>query len=162
VSCFTRFGLFGLSAGEVPAPARVPARQVYQAFGVGGRSSPVNDGSRLLGAPVVVPHYAALIASLRPGEATRMWAWLIQYGHFSPLTNVESLMFPPSATCDSAGIVWNHLKGSWNLALQTLGWGRYLVERRGQVPVLWHAAMANAFLREGYLLLASNGPAPTP
>ena len=100
-SCFTRFGLFGLSAGEVPVPARVLAEQVYQAFGVGGRSSPVNDGSRLLGAPVVVPHYAALIASLRPDEAIRMWDWLIQYGHFSPLNNVESLMFPAGAACDS-------------------------------------------------------------
>ena len=161
-SCFTRFGLFGLSAGEVPVPARVQAEQVYQAFGVGGRSSPVNDGSRLLGAPVVVPHYTALIASLRPDEAIRMWDWLIQYGHFSPLSNMESLMFPAGASCDSAGVVWNQLKGSWNLALQTLGWGRYLAERRGQIPVLWQAAMANAFLREGYLRLAPNKPAPTP
>ena len=113
---------------------------------------------RCLGAPVVIPHDAALIASLRPDEATRMWDWLIEYGHFSPLNNVESLMFPAGAGCDSGAFVWNHLKGSWNLSLQTLGWGRYLAERRGQVPVLWQAAMANAFLREGYLLLAPGKP----
>jgi hypothetical protein len=153
-ACFTRLGLFGLSAGEVPVPARVLARDVYQAFGVGGRSGPANDGSTLLGAPVVVPHYAALIASLRPVEATRMWGWLIQYGYFSPLNNVESLMFPVGAGCDPASAAWNQLKGSWNLALQTLGWGRYLAERRGEIPVLWQATTANAVLRSGYRLLA--------
>ena len=162
-SCFTRLGLFGLSAGEVPVPARVLPQEVYQAFGVGGRSGPANDGSRLLGAPVVVPHDAALIASLRPGEAIRMWDWLIENGRFSPLNNVESLMFPVGASCDAAGSAWNHLKGSWNLALQTLGWGRYLAERRGQVSVLSQAAMADPLLQEGYLLLAPGGliSAPT-
>ena len=156
-ACFTRFGLFGLSAGEVPVPSMVSSDSIYQAFGVGGRSGSANDGSRLLGAPVVVPHYAALIASLRPGEATRMWGWLTQYGYFSPLTNVESLMFPVGAGCDPASAAWNQLKGSWNLALQTLGWGRYLAERRGQVSVLWQAATENAFLRDGYRLLAPDG-----
>jgi beta-glucosidase len=153
-ACFTRFGLFGLSAAEVPVPGRVLAKEVYQGLGVGGRSGPANDGATLLGAPVVVPHYAALIASLRPVEVTRMWAWLIQYGYFSPLNNVESLMFPVGAGCDPASAVWNQLKGSWNLALQTLGWGRYLAERRGEIPVLWQATTANALLRRGYRLLA--------
>ena len=157
-SCFARLGLFGLSAAEVPDPTIVPPGSIYQAFGVGGRDPRANDGSALLGAPVVVPHDAALIASLRPDEAIRMWDWLIQHGHFSPLNNVESLMFPAGAACDSGGVVWNQLKGSWNLSLQTLGWGRYLAERRGQVPVLWQATMANAFLREGYLLLAPGEP----
>jgi hypothetical protein len=156
-SCFARLGLFGLSAAEVPDPSLVPPGSIYQAFGVGGRDPRANDGSALLGAPAVVPHDAALIASLRPDAALRMWNWLITYGHFSPLNNVESLMFPAGASCDSAGVVWNQLKGSWNLALQTLGWGRYLAERRGQVPVLWQATMANAFFREGYLLLAPGG-----
>jgi hypothetical protein len=86
-----------------------------------------------------------------------MWGWLTQYGYFSPLTNVESLMFPVGAGCDPASAAWNQLKGSWNLALQTLGWGRYLAERRGQVFVLWQAAMENAFLRDGYRLLAPDG-----
>ena len=161
-SCLVKHRLFGLSAAEVPDPSLVPPGGIYQAFGVGGRDRCANDGSALLGAPVVVPHYAGLIASLRPGEATRMWDWLIEKSLITPLNNVESLMFPAGATCDSGGAVWNQLKGSWNLSLQTLGWGRYLAERRGQVPVLWQAAMANAFLREGYLLLAPNGPAPTP
>jgi hypothetical protein len=146
----------------VPDPSLVPPGSIYQAVGVGGRDLRANDGLTSLGAPVVVPHYAALIASLRPDEAIRMWDWLIQHGHLAPLNNVESLMFPAGATCESGGVVWNQLKGSWNLALQTLGWGRYLAERRGQIPVLWQAAMANAFLREGYLRLAPNEPAPTP
>ena len=157
-SCFARLGLFGLSAAEVADPAIVPPGSIYQAFGVGGRDPRASDGSTLLGAPAVVPHDAALIASLRPDEALRMWDWLITQGHFSPLNNVESLMFPAGAACDSGGVVWNQLKGSWNLSLQTLGWGRYLAERRGQVPVLWQATMANAFFREGYLLLAPGEP----
>jgi hypothetical protein len=70
-------GLFGLSAGEVPDPAMVAKAQIYQAFGVGGRFSPANDGSALLGAPVVAPHYSAMIASLYPQEAIAMWSWLI-------------------------------------------------------------------------------------
>jgi hypothetical protein len=160
-SCFARLGLFGLSSAEVPNPSQVASGSIYQAFGVGGRDPCANDGSSPPGAPVVVPHYAGLIASLRPGEATRMWDWLIEKSLITPLNNVESLMFPPGAACDCANVVRNQMKGSWNLALQTLGWGRYLAERRGQVPVLWQAAMANAFLREGYLLLAPNGPAPT-
>jgi hypothetical protein len=157
-SCFAQLGLFGLSAAEVPDPSLVSPGSIYQAFGVGGRDPRANDGSALLGAPVVTPHDAALIASLRLDEAIRMWDWLIQYRHFSPLNNVESLIFPAGAACDSGGVVWNQLKGSWNLSLQTLGWGRYLSERRGQVPVLWQATMANVFVREGYLLLAPGEP----
>lgn len=135
-SCFAQLGLFGLSTGEVPDPARVPSGNIYQAFGVGGRDPRPNDGSVLLGAPVVTPHYAALIAALRPAAAVGMWDWLIDNGFFTPLNNVESLMFPPGAACDASGVVWNHLKGSWNLALQTLGWGRYLAQQQGQTPFL--------------------------
>ncbi len=157
-SCFTRIGLFGLSATEVPVPSLVPpGNGIYQAFGVGGRFAPANDGSALLGAPVVVPHYSAMIASLRPQEATRMWNWLINDGHFSPLNNVESLMFPPGSSCDAAIVEWNQLKGSWNLALQTLGWGRYLAEQSGQMPVLWQATMMDPLLRNGYRVLAPGG-----
>jgi hypothetical protein len=159
-SCLARLGLFGLSACEVPDPSRVSQGSIYQAFGVGGRFTPANDGLALLGAPVVVPHYAAMIASLRPQEAIEMWDWLINNGYFTPLNNVESLVFPGSG-CDSAALVWNQLKGSWNLSLQTLGWGRYLAERDGQVPILWQAATANPLLRTGYLLLAPGGPTST-
>ncbi len=153
-ACFTPIGSFGLSAAEVPDPSLVPpGNGVYQAFGVGGRFAPANDGSALFGAPAVVSHYSAMITSLQPQEATSMWNWLIAAGHFSPLNNVESLMFPAGSNCDSTSVLWNHLKGSWNLSLQTLGWGRHLAEQRGQSPILWQATLANPLLRKGYLLL---------
>jgi hypothetical protein len=157
-ACFAQLGLFGLSAAEVPDPSSVPQGSIYQAFGVGGRFASANDGTTLLGAPVVVPHYSAMIASLRPQEAIEMWDWLIKNGGFSPLNNVESLVFPASLSCDSDSMVWNQLRGSWNLSLQTLGWGRYLAERRGQVPILWQATNANSLSHKGYLLLAPSGP----
>jgi hypothetical protein len=157
-SCFDHLGWFGLSAAEVPAPSAVAPADIYQAFGVGGRFSPSHDGSSLLGAPVVVPHYSAMIASLRPGETISMWNWLITQGLVSPLNNVESLMFSPGATgCDATQLEWNHLKGSWNLALQTLGWGRYLARQHGGMPILWQATMVNPLLRTGYLLLVPHG-----
>jgi hypothetical protein len=152
-SCFSQLGLFGLSAGEVPVPSAITDGGIYQAFGIGGRFAEANDGSALLGAPVVVPHYAATIASLHPNEAIATWDWLIENGLFTPLTNVESLMFPAGSRCDAAAVQWNQLKGSWNLTLQTLGWGRYLAERDGHVPILWQATSASPFLRRGYALL---------
>ena len=161
-SCLARFGLFGLSAAEGPDPSRVSPADLYQAVGVGGRFKGPNDGSALWGAPIVAPHYAAMIASLRPEEATAMWDWLIQHGYFSPLTNVESLMFDAGTNCDPNQATWNSLKGSWNLLLQTLGWGRYLAERRGETSVLWQAVTVNPFLRNGYRLLAPGGAASAP
>jgi hypothetical protein len=146
--------LFGLSASEVPSPTTVDQGRIYQAFGVGGRFAPANDGSALFGAPVVVPHYSAMIASLRPQEAIKMWDWLINHGYFSPLNNVESLMFSEKSGCDADLIVWNQLKGSWNLSLQTLGWGRYLAEQGGLIPILWQATTANPLLRAGHFLLS--------
>lgn len=86
-----------------------------------------------------------------------MWNWLIDGAYFSPLNNVESLMFIANSDCDATVPVWNHLKGSWNLSLQTLGWGRYLAEREGKVPVLWQAITANPLLRDGYLILTPSG-----
>jgi len=157
-SCFAKFGWFGLSAAEVADPSSVSPAGIYQAFGVGGRFAGPNDGLLPSGGPVVVPHDAALLASLRPGEALRMWDWLMEHGLFSPLTDVESLMFPAGASCHSDSVRWNELKGSWNLSLQTLGWGRYLAESRGAVPVLWRATTANSLLRQGYHMLAPGGP----
>jgi hypothetical protein len=154
--CFAQLGFFGLSAGEVPAPWTVAQNEIYQAYGIGGAFAPVNDGSAL-GAPVVVPHYSAMAASLRPAEAIAMWDWLIANGYFSPLNNVESLMFPVGTNCDQTTVVWNQLKGSWNLSLQTLGWGRYVEERDGTAPALWQAGTTNRLLRKGYDLLAPNG-----
>jgi hypothetical protein len=49
-----------------------------------------------------------------------------------------------------------------DLSLQTLGWGRYLAERHGQVPILWQAITNNPLLRKGYLLLVPGGLSPTP
>jgi len=155
-SCFSQHGLFGLSAGEVPNPYMVSQSSIYQAYGVGGAFSSANDGSTL-GTSVVVPHYSAMIASLHPQAAIQMWNWLIANGYFSPLTNAESLAFQDNVTCDSKAVYWNQLKGSWNLSLQTLGWGRYLAERENKIPVLWQAGMTNPFLQEGYDLLAPNG-----
>jgi hypothetical protein len=106
---------------------------------------------------VAVPHYSALIASIQPDEVIEMWDWLIGSGHFSPLNNVESLLFVAGSECEPASLIWNHLKGSWNLALQTLGWGRYLAERDGRVPILWQAVTENSFMNEGYPLLAPSG-----
>jgi len=155
-ACFSQFGLFGLSAAESPVPARVPKGSIYQAFGVGGQFAPAHDGSDLLGSPAIAPHYSAMIASLHPQDSIKMWEWLIKNGYFTPLNNVESLTFPVVSNCDVTRAEWNQLKGSWNLALQALGWGRYLAERDGYVPALWQATKTNLFLRRGYLLLAPN------
>lgn len=170
-SCLAKMGLFGLSAAEVPDPTLMPrGKGVYQTLGVGGAeasqsnervATPPKDGSNLMGAPYVVPHYAGLLASLRPQEAIKMWDWLIKGGLMSPLNNVESLMFPAGSKCEPQAGVWNHLKGSWNLSLQTLGWGRYLAERRGQLPVLWQATTTNPLLSRGYRLLAPKEATPT-
>ncbi|HLF00627.1 MAG TPA: hypothetical protein VI547_01530, partial [Anaerolineales bacterium] len=166
-SCPAQLGLFGLSAGESPAPAMVARADIYQASGLGGAIAPANDGSAL-GAPVVVPHYSAMVASLRSEESIKMWDWLIDNGYFSPLNNVESLLFQANGNCYPTTVVWNQLKGSWNLSLQTLGWGRYLMERDGQDSTLWQAAKTTTLLHNGYLLLESGGsvsnqsPTPTP
>jgi hypothetical protein len=158
-SCFVRPGLFGLSAAEAPDPAT--AASMYQAYGVGGRFADAVDGSAT-GTAVIIPHYAALAASLNPSAAIMMWNWLIENGYFTPLNNVESLTFPTNTGCDPATATWNHLKGSWNLALQTLGWGRYLAERAGQTPILWEAAWTNTLLSRGTQLLnQSTSPVTT-
>jgi hypothetical protein len=152
-SCFTQLGLFGLSAGEVPAPWMVPQNNIYQAFGVGGAFGIVNDGGQF-GSPVITPHYGATIASVRPKESLRMWAWLIDNGYFTPLNNIESLSFKSQSNCAATNTDFNQLKGSWNLSLQALGWGRYLSEQHGGKYILWEAIRSNLFLRDGYSILA--------
>ena len=153
--CFSSNGLFGLSAAEVPYPSMVAQNTIYQAYGTGGLFASANDGSAF-GATVIVPHYSAMIASIRPEEAITMWDWLIEKGFFSPLNNVESLSFPTNESCDYSTVVWNQLKGSWNLSLQTLGWGRCLAERAGRTSVLWQAVTMNPLLHGGYGLLTPN------
>jgi len=135
--------LFGLSAAEVPSPWRVAPSHIYSAFGVGGHI-PANDGVTLMGHGVVTPHYIGLAASRRPAQAVAAWRSLQDQGLISPLNNVESLMWTDEPTC--ARVEWNALKGSWNLGLQTLGWGQLLT---GTNP-LYEAMAANPSLRQGY------------
>ena len=159
-SCFSQLGLFGLSAAEIPDAAMAANGDVYQAFGTGGLFTGPNDGTGF-GTAVIVPHYSAMIASLHPQEAAQMWEWLIRHGYFSPLNNVESFTFPTRLNCNPEAAAWNSLKGSWNLSLQTLGWGRYLAERNGQEPILWQATANNPFLNSGYLLMTGEETAET-
>ncbi|MFH0909284.1 MAG: hypothetical protein V1929_11015 [bacterium] len=102
-------GLFGLSAAEIPDGS------AYGAYGTGGQPTPYNDGNHR----VAVPHYAGLIAALRPAEAQQMWQQLKTMGLLSPLNNVESIAVNPAS-----GVIEtvNYLRGSWNLALQAEGW----------------------------------------
>jgi len=146
-SCYASMGLFGLSAAEVPAPSEVTPSQIYQPFGVGG-TVPANDGTSLLGHAVVVPHYPAMVSALRPDEAVTSWERLMEDGLFTPLNNTESLMFDDEPSCTQ--VRWNGLRGSWNLGLQALGWGRYLSQSRNP---LYEAMWANEMLAEAYRVL---------
>jgi hypothetical protein len=160
-SCLVKAGLFGLSAAEVPSPWYVSKEDIYQAFSLGGRFELPKDGAAIMGSPVVVPHYSAMVAPLQPVAAINSWEWFIDHHFFTPLNNVESLMFLSNSPCSSNSVKWNHMKGSWNLALQTLGWGRYLAHRSGQVPILWQAVDENDFLSQGYKLLTTKNPNPS-
>lgn len=148
---------FGLSAAEIPNPSTVPiSESVYRAFGVGGETPtgapvPANDGQTdpYLLHPVIVPHYAALVASLRPDQARAFWEWLELTGLFTPLNNVESLMFTDEPACTD--MAWNDLKGSWNLSLQTLSWGRFLA---GSNNPLYQALGDHEMLRRGFRMMA--------
>ncbi|MCB8977589.1 MAG: hypothetical protein H6657_09230 [Ardenticatenaceae bacterium] len=153
-TCYDSLGLFGLSAAEVPEPALVLPADVYQAFGVGGRIM-ANDGSSLFGTPVIVPHAVGLLALEKPLEALSLWTWLVDNNLFTPLNNVESFLFIDGNTsCTPDSMRWNSLKGSWNLALQTVGWGNYLL--RDQGPALWLATRQSPYLYTGYLVLVPN------
>ncbi|MBK8011221.1 MAG: hypothetical protein IPK13_07710 [Deltaproteobacteria bacterium] len=151
-ACLTRAALFGLSAAEAPTGDR------YVAFGVGGASTPTLDGFSAYGTPVVAPHYAAMVATTLPKDTQRMWSWLEEHGLMSPLSHVDSLMFPDNQRCDEHGAVWTQLKGSWNLTLETLGWGRAAALERNETPILWTSTERNRFLDRGYRLLTSPIP----
>ena len=114
---------------------------------MGGVISP-NDGSALLGHAVIVPHYAGMVAAISPTQASAVWDWLETKALFTPLNNVESLMTTDEPTC--AQITWNALKGSWNLSLQTLGWGRLLA---GSDHPLYQALWTSEVLRQGYMVM---------
>ena len=155
----SQLDLFGLSSAEVPDPSVVAEDEIYQEFGVGGQFAEPNPvitypvNGVIVTASVAIPHYSAMISSLRPTEAKMMWQWLISEGLFTPLNNVESFMFVEEPPAYMDGPIWNSLKGSWNLALQTLGWGRYLAEQEGETPVLQQAFWNNEFLAGGYAIL---------
>ena len=136
--------LFGLSAAEDPLG------ETYQAFGVGGVISP-NQGIDLLGHAVIVPHDAALAAVLTPTAALSTWSWLESNNYFTPLSNPESLMCIDEPACET--IVWNAQQSSWNLSLQTLGWGRYLTGEGATNP-LHNAMQSNATLAAGYRVMS--------
>jgi len=139
-------GLFGLSAAE--GPEIHPAQ--YVAYGVGGAHELLEDGD----GEVIVPHYAGMIADIRLEDAKRVWEGLRDQGAsflegtvtISPLNNVESLRVNKT----TGACTTNHLKGSWNLALQAEGWALADPVLRAE---LVFAVRENAFLREGYALL---------
>jgi hypothetical protein len=155
----SQFDLFGLSSAESPDPSVGSEDDIYQEFRVGGQFADPKAiitftiGSEVVTASVAAPHYSAMIASLRPNEAKTVWQWLIDEGLFTPLNNVESFMFIEEPPAYVDGSIWNSLKGSWNLALQALGWGRYLAEQEANTPILWQAFQDNEFLADGYALL---------
>ncbi|MCP5094064.1 MAG: hypothetical protein GY943_00775, partial [Chloroflexi bacterium] len=115
---------FGLSAAEVPDRSALPASAIYQAFGIGGNILANDNANGQLQDSIITPHYAGLSASAKPNAAIDLWQWLISGGIFTPLNNVESYAISTASSCTTTS--WNALKGSWNLSLQTLGWGRHL------------------------------------
>ena len=149
LSCFAQhrynqYALFGLSASEVPEPWEVSEKEVYGAWGIGGRTS--KDGSALVGSPIIAPHYAAMIAELQPEKSKAFFEKLMNgYGVLTPLNNVESLCI------DAQGnLHWNSLKGSWNLSLQALGLGKALLQNK-YGP--YNSLPRNEFLANGLRLL---------
>lgn len=148
-------GLLGLSASEVPEPWLIAnEKQVYGAWGVGGHNDTPNDGSLLVGYPIVAPHYAAMVSTEHPKAADKLFEHLAAEFIFTPLNNVESLGHAFGENVPR----WNGLKGAWNLALQTLGAGRRLSEAN-YGP--YRALAANAFLNNGFdALIPLLGEAP--
>jgi hypothetical protein len=146
--CYSSRHVFGLSAAEVPDPAAVAPPDIYQPFGVGGRI-PANDGTVTMGQPVVVPHYAALVAAAFPRDATRAWQEFEAMGVVTPLNNAESLMITSEPGCGR--VVWNSLHGSLNLTLQTLGWGRAILGSSNPLP---RAMQTNDFLRQAWRIMS--------
>lgn len=115
--------LFGSSAAEHAEPWAVPEDAIYQAFGLGGRFAPRNDGVQFVGHPIAAPHYAAMIAARAPQPAEIMLDFLWQRGLLTPLNAVESVY---GTHGEALTLHWNSLKGSWNLGLAALGLARRL------------------------------------
>jgi|GEM_PF-757373 len=138
-------GLFGLSACEVPEPWTVEEHEVYAAWGVGGHNGQANDGSSLVGYPIIAPHYAAMIAAEHPGAFESVFRYLVETrGIFTPLNNVESFGIGIN---NGSNLHWNSLKGSWNLSLQALGISRALSNGN---YLAYKALTENHFLIQGF------------
>jgi hypothetical protein len=133
-------GLFGLSSAEAPEG------DAYHAYGTGGITG-ADDG----GGEVIVPHYAAMIADVRPADAVRAWETLRDRRLMTPLNHVESLRVNRTTGAQTV----NYLKGSWNLALECEGWAMMDARVRDDLRA---AVQANAFLRQGYHILTGRTP----
>ncbi|MCK4793768.1 MAG: hypothetical protein KAV87_59115 [Desulfobacteraceae bacterium] len=145
---FCNAGLFGLSATEKPEA------DSYTAYGVGGRYTAPEDGND----DVIVLHYSGMIGDVRPENAKHVWE-ILRDGDaeflqdrvvISPLNNMESMRVDKM----TGKCTVNHLKGSWNLALQAEGWALMDPYIRNY---LMAAIKNNIFLNKGYALL-KNGP----
>ena len=140
---FCDAGLFGLSAAENPEA------DSYTEYGVGGRYNAPEDGND----DVIVLHYSGMIGDIRPEKAKHIWEILRDRNAvflqnrivISPLNNMESMRVDTTGKCTV-----NHLKGSWNLALQAEGWALTDPYIRND---LMAAINNNIFLNRGYTLL---------
>jgi hypothetical protein len=140
---YDTLGLFGLSACEVPEPWTVQENEVYSAWGVGGHNGEANDGTSLVGYPIIAPHYAAMTAAEYPAAFETLFSYLFETVKvFTPLNNVESFGID-----GSGGLHWNSLKGAWNMSLQALGAGRAL---SGGDYLPYQALDNNSFLEQGF------------
>ena len=117
----------------------MPSGAEYQAYGLGGRFSPRNDGSQFFGAVVAAPHYAGMIAELQPQASGAMFDFLIDRGWLTPLNSVESIYLEQN---DGLAAHYNSLKGAWNLSLTALGLGKQLLGVDNFVP--YQAAVSHA------------------
>lgn len=139
--------LFGLSAAEMPEGGGH-----YVDYGMKGRFGGPKDGN----GEVIVLHYSGMIADIRPQEAKRMWEVLLNRDAkflqeqdrviISPLNNMESMRVHMHAR----QLTVNHLRSSWNLALQAEGWAFIDSNIKNDLNT---AIQDNTFLNRGYNVL---------
>ncbi len=147
--------LAGLSPVELPRLSALAAADGYHAFGAGG-VTPADDGSGLLGAPIIAPHYQAMIADRYPNQATAQDDYLAALGIRSPGNVVESVFLREQ----NGRVVpeWNALRSSLNLAFTVLGTGKALLGE-AKYPA-YQAAAANRFVRDGLARLTGATVSP--
>jgi len=138
-----------VSAGWVNQGALFYIPSWYLGYGTGGKSSPV-DGNN----DFIALHYSGMISDIKPDKAIAMWnalrdrtpAFLNDRIILSPLNNMESMKVDKA----TGKIIVNHLKGSWNLALQAEGWAMADPLVKADLNA---AVQNNAFLKKGYDLI---------